>query len=42
MQDVVGNIVPDLFQKSKLIISLDQQSEVLCNMFLLYVQVDGY
>ena len=29
-------------KKSKLIITLDKQSEVLYNLFLLYVQVKGY
>ena len=29
-------------KKSKLSISLDQQSEILCSLFLLYVQVEVY
>ena len=29
-------------KKSKLSITLDQQSEVLCSLFLLYVQVKDY
>ena len=30
------------YQKSKLSISLDQQSQMLYNLFLLYVQVEVY
>ena len=36
-------LVPRPFaKKAKFSISLDQQSEVLCSLFLLYVQVDCY
>ena len=44
-KNVVEKLAPDpsLFSKtSKSSISLDQQSYVLCTLFFLYVQVEGY
>ena len=38
-QNVVEKLVLDLFKKPKLSISLDQQSETLYCLFLLYVQI---
>ena len=38
-----GEPIPRPFpEKSKLGISLDQQSEILCSLFLLYVLVEDY
>ena len=38
-----GQISPKTFlKKSKLSISFNQQSEVSCSLFLLYVQVENY
>ena len=40
-QNVLKELVPDPFMmKSKLCIPLGQQSEMLCNLFLLHVQVE--
>ena len=41
-KNVVDKLVPECFLKSKLLISLDQQSKVLYRLFLLHVQVKGY
>ena len=38
-----GETSPGTFsEKSKLRISLDQQSKVLCSLLLLYIQAEGY
>ena len=42
-QNVVEKLVPKPFSiKPKLSISLDQKSEILYSLFLLYIQVKGY
>ena len=41
-QNVVEKLSPESFEKSKLNISLHQQSEVSNSLFLLYVQVEDY
>ena len=38
-QNMVEKLVPTLFKKTNLSISLEQQSEILDSLFLLYVQV---
>ena len=42
VQKGVEKLVPDFYKKSKLSISLDQQSKMLYSLFLLYVQVEVY